>query len=111
LTNIRSAPWIEQALARAVRVDSAIPYEKQEAFVYAPDDPLFRRTVNGIKTEQKAGLKAKLKQEEAERNPTGAGGATKPDVIPIGSSLTGGRSIFLGGPSSSPRGAAVAHGN
>lgn len=98
LTNIRSAPWIEQALARAVRVDRSLPYEQQEAFIYAPDDPLFRRIVNGIKAEQTAvAMKSAL---EFNKNPSvGERGAKEPDVIPIGSSLTGDRCIFLGGPS------------
>ncbi len=97
LTNIRSAPWIEQALARAVRVDRSLPYEQQEAYIYAPDDPLFRRIVNGIKAEQSAVAgKSDLEIERGES--TTENGTKEPDVIPIGSSLTGDRSIFLGGP-------------
>lgn len=96
LTNIRSAPWIEQTLARTVRVDRSLPYEQQEAFIFAPDDPLFRRIVNGIKAEQSAvAAKDALKIERTES--TGEGGGGEPDIIPIGSTLTGDRSIFLGG--------------
>lgn len=57
LTNIRSAPWIEQMATRATRVDygaDALPWEKQRAFLYCPDDPLMRECVGAIVDEQAA---------------------------------------------------------
>ena len=53
LTHIRSVPWIEQMVARAVRIDrQAGPYESQFGWIFAPDDTLFRRVVDQIKAEQ-----------------------------------------------------------
>jgi len=53
LTHIRSTPWIEQMLARANRVDPAAgPYESQRAYIFAPDDPVFRKVVERIRAEQ-----------------------------------------------------------
>lgn len=40
LTNIRSTPWITQALTRIMRYDQfGIDYEKQQAYAWVPDDP------------------------------------------------------------------------
>jgi superfamily II DNA or RNA helicase len=53
LTHIRSRPWLEQMIARATRVDPhAGPYERQEALVYHPDDPLFAQFRRRMETEQ-----------------------------------------------------------
>ena len=53
LTHIRSVPWIEQMLARAVRIDRrAGAYEEQFAYIFAPDDPLFQGVIEQIKAEQ-----------------------------------------------------------
>jgi len=53
LTHIRSRPWLEQMLARANRIDRlAGPYSRQRAFVFSPDDPLFREVVEKIRSEQ-----------------------------------------------------------
>lgn len=55
LTNIRSAPWIEQMAARAVRIDPAGgAYETQEAYVFAPDDLYIREITEKIEAEQVA---------------------------------------------------------
>src|SRR5689334_17598764 len=49
LTHIRSRPWLEQMIARAVRVDPhAGDYVHQKATVYHPDDLLFRRFKHAI---------------------------------------------------------------
>ncbi len=61
LTHIRSRPWLEQLIARAVRVDPrGGPYEGQAAVVYHPDDPLFRQFRHAIETDQ--GTKARLRR-------------------------------------------------
>jgi superfamily II DNA or RNA helicase len=53
LTHIRSRPWLEQMVARATRVDpNAGPYERQQALVFHPDDPLFGLFRRRMETEQ-----------------------------------------------------------
>jgi len=100
LTHVRSQGWIEQMVARVVRIDrGAGPYEQQRGYIFAPDDFLFRQVVTKIEKEQLAAIRASMESitlEETES--TGENGEKEPDVIPIGSSLTGDRSIFLGGP-------------
>lgn len=57
LTNIRSAPWIEQMVTRACRVDrgeNALPYDQQAAYLYCPDDILMRQCVEAIIEQQQA---------------------------------------------------------
>lgn len=50
LTNIRSRPWIEQAICRANRTD----YDngKTHGFVFYPDDPRMARIIDAIDAEQ-----------------------------------------------------------
>lgn len=53
LTNIRSAPWIEQMVARAVRIDPhGGAYEEQEAYIFAPDDQFFKEITAKIEADQ-----------------------------------------------------------
>jgi superfamily II DNA or RNA helicase len=53
LTHIRSRPWLEQMVARATRVDpNAGAYERQQALVFHPDDPLFGLFRRRMETEQ-----------------------------------------------------------
>ncbi len=97
LTRVRSTPWIEQMISRAVRIDpQAGPYETQRAYVFAPDDFLFREVVNRIRAEQLAYAKEAKEREEKERTRTGEGSRRPPDVIPLGSTLTGERSVSIG---------------
>ena len=98
LTHIRSQSWIEQMVARVVRIDrQAGPYEQQRGYIFAPDDFLFRQVVLKIKAEQLASIQEQLKFEKIDSGKE-CGGTREPDVIPIGSAMTGGRSIFIGGP-------------
>lgn len=53
LTNIRSRPWIEQAICRANRTDAT--NGKTHGFVFYPDDPRMAKIINSIDLEQ-AGL-------------------------------------------------------
>lgn len=90
LTHIRSRPWLEQAIARATRVDPrAGAYESQSATIYHPDDPLFRRFREVVETQQ--GTRAQIKrrrsrqgelqlEEPAERHA---------EIIPLSSQMTG----------------------
>jgi len=98
LTHIRSVPWIEQVIARAVRIDpEAGPYETQQGFIFAPDDTLFRRVVKIIKAEQLLAAKQKREKEitEASEN-KGFGESRKPGITPLNGKLLGSREIYLG---------------
>lgn len=69
LTNIRSTPWLEQAFARATRVDhkavaAGVPYDRQGAHIYVPDDPRMRDVVEKMRNEQAIGL---IEREKVER--------------------------------------------
>lgn len=55
LTHIRSKPWIEQMVARAVRVDPhAGPYRTQKGFIFCPDDPRMRSLIARFRAEELA---------------------------------------------------------
>lgn len=98
LTNIRSTEWIEQMVARAVRVDpKARPYESQTAYVFAPDDTFFREIVSKIEHEQRPFVKARQKtQMELFDSPEGGSGEPIFQIQPLSSKLAGNREIFLG---------------
>lgn len=97
LTRIRSTPWITQMVGRAVRVDpQAGAYETQGAFIFAPDDFLFQMVVARIKSEQLAFVMEAQEGERKERKSNG-GAAKEPDIIPLGSILTGERTFSIGG--------------
>ena len=100
LTHIRSLPWIEQMVSRAVRVDpKAGPYEAQEAYIFAPDDILFRNIVEKIRAEQAPFLKEKKdKEREKEGGNESLGGEKKKGITPLESRITGQREISIGGP-------------
>lgn len=96
LTHIRSIPWIEQVIARAVRIDpEAGPYETQQGFVFAPDDPDFRAIVEVIKSEQIQAAKSTNKKA-SENAKSGNGGGKRVDIIPLNGSVSGSREISLG---------------
>lgn len=99
LTNIRSTPWIEQMVARAVRVDqNAGAYESQIATIFAPDDIFFREIVSKIEHEQRPFVKARPKTQTELFNPDNDGGGEQPlQIQPLSSNLAGNREIFLGG--------------
>lgn len=82
LTQIRSKPWIEQLVSRAVRVSRRVPYDHQQAFVYAPNDSLMNEVLSDIRDEQ----------DEAARHPsdkTREGGNTAGEfVVPQTSKAT-----------------------
>lgn len=103
LTHIRSKPWLEQMFARAVRVDpDAGPYETQYGYIFAPDDPLFRKVVTLIEAEQAPFIKKQMLKnnqsllfDDNGSEPMEEGGNIY-GIIPVGSSLTNGREITLG---------------
>ena len=103
LTHIRSQPWIEQMVARVVRIDPhAGPYKAQLGFVFAPDDFLMRRIIAGIESEQMACAHAKP-EKDTDDSDIPQGGGIGPEqkncygITPIGSRLTDQREINLGG--------------
>ena len=94
LTHIRSTPWIEQMVARGVRIDkSAGPYSTQRCHVFAPSDKRFVEVMNRIKKEQIAVLKKNggADQDEFEMAtiPGDGTGSIGPNITPLGSELTG----------------------
>ncbi|MFH2043503.1 MAG: DEAD/DEAH box helicase family protein [Acidobacteriota bacterium] len=94
LTHIRSTPWIEQMVARAVRVDhQAGPYESQKAFVFAPDDFLFRQVVERIRAEQ---IPFAQEPERKTANGGNGNGERPPGITPLNGEITGTREIHLG---------------
>lgn len=50
LTNIRSRPWIEQAICRGNRTDHA--NGKTHGYIFYPDDPRMKSIINAIDAEQ-----------------------------------------------------------
>ena len=93
LTNIRSTPWIEQMIARAVRVQKDIPYEHQAGYIFAPDDVFFRKIVKQIKKEQLPFVPKVFGSDKQ----ISLFDDRKPLMIqPIGSNLSGYREVFLG---------------
>lgn len=91
LTHIRANGWIEQMLARATRVDKGAhggSWEKQAAYVWAPDDSLFSQAIEQIRTEQDPYI---LMREEIEKPPSGSPAPSMPSseiLIPINGVLT-----------------------
>lgn len=100
LTNIRSTPWIEQMVARAVRVNpQAGPYESQVAYIFAPDDIYFREIVSKIEQEQKPFVRMHKKNQIDLFGDMGKGegeGVPNIQIQPLSSNLAGNREIFLG---------------
>lgn len=96
LTHIRSTPWIEQMLARAVRVNrrpEAGPYENQIAYVFAPKDDLFMEVVQQIEGEQAPIIKERALPEQMDifddAGPgSGEGLEAMPAFIPLEGRLT-----------------------
>jgi len=96
LTHIRSTPWIEQMLARAVRVWQGAPYTEQIAHIFAPDDTRFRAVVQRIKAEQLPIVKPDSGDGTAREPRDNDGESKEPDFIPIGSEMTGRRELDFG---------------
>lgn len=105
LTHIRSIPWIEQMIARAVRIDRAYQYQGQVAHIFAPDDPLMRRIVERIENEQlptidNYGPGRRQEEEQLSLFDQGLEEIAKEDprINPIGSRITGQREWVYGEP-------------
>ncbi|MCG8640908.1 MAG: DEAD/DEAH box helicase family protein, partial [Desulfobacterales bacterium] len=101
LTHIRSTPWIEQMVARGVRIDKgAGPYETQRCFVFAPRDKQMVAIMEQIKHEQTPVLGKSSIPEEKEfelvQIPGDGSGSVGPDINPLGSVLTGQTEHLIG---------------
>lgn len=85
LTATRSVPWLEQAFARVTRVDgkAPIPYERQCAHIYVPDDPTMRNVVATMRGEQTGAIEERIKRE---RENTEIGERQQEIFIPLGAS-------------------------
>lgn len=109
LTHIRSTPWIEQMVARGVRIDpDAGPYESQRAFCFAPKDKKMQRVVARIEEEQGAAANPQKVGEEGPHilyeeppavfNPfASGGGGARSDVTPLAGSAGATQVKHLGG--------------
>lgn len=103
LTHIRSTPWLEQMIARGVRIDrNAGPYSTQWCHVFAPSDKRMIDVMERIKKEQIASLKrSNNSPEESEFEtatiPGDGTGQVGPNVEPLESELTGQTNHLIGG--------------
>ncbi len=88
LTHIRSRPWLEQAIARATRVDPhGGPYDRQRALIYHPSDALFEQFRTMVETQQgtRAMVKTRRPQQEL---PFERSAEREPEIIPLESNAT-----------------------
>ena len=108
LTHIRSLPWIEQMIARAVRIHrEAGPWEQQVAFVFAPDDNRMRMVVRAIQMEQApfvtSGGHAEIieldelwEESGGDHSGEGHGGVFRCNVEALGSEISDTRHAMVG---------------
>lgn len=105
LTNIRSREWIEQMIARGVRVDRIcrLIYDMQKCYVFAPKDTRFKKVVDIIRKQQVAAVEyfAKVIDEKDENADEEfeedlSEQAKKTEITPISSSLTNTDRFLMG---------------
>ena len=94
LTNTRSLPWIEQMVARAVRIDpQAGPYESQRGYIFAPADRMFTEIAAKIEADQCQAV-AKVKALGVQGSLFGdGGGGGRPGITPLASRLLHGQQM------------------
>lgn len=92
LTNIRSRPWIEQAICRANRSDHG--NNKTHGYIYYPDDPRMKRIMDAIEAEQ-AALVMNWPPRSTVAPKSGSDGAEALPIVPLVSIATGTRTIGL----------------
>jgi superfamily II DNA or RNA helicase len=92
LTNIRSRPWIEQAICRANRSDRT--HGKTHGYIYYPDDPRMKRIMDAIEAEQAALVMNWPPREKTTPRPGGNDSGDLP-IVPLVSAVTGTRAIGL----------------
>ena len=108
LTHVRSIPWIEQCICRAVRIDPAAGrWENQCGYIFAPDDPLFREIVRRIESDQlPIARKSRALSDEEEQLSLfdkAPSGEKRLSFTPLASRLTSRRELNLGGNGSGPQ--------
>lgn len=91
LTNIRSKPWIEQALCRANRTTK--DGNKTHGFIYYPDDPRMKSIIESIDAEQAAVILTW--PDRGSKNSGGSGGSKTNPIAPLSSIVTGERGYGL----------------
>ena len=101
LTHIRSTPWIEQMVARGVRIDPcAGPYSSQVCHVFAPMDKKFLEIMKRIKNEQISSLKTPMNDDHDFELATipgdGDGTGGRQSVVPIGAEYIGQYDHYVG---------------
>ena len=86
LTHIRSVVWIEQMIARAVRVNRKDGlYEDQTAFIFAPNDQMIRKIIADINLEAPGAIQIQERDEEQQSGENGK----QPDEINITTPISG----------------------
>lgn len=90
LTNIRSRPWIEQAICRANRTDAR--GGKTHGYIFIPDDESMRRIMKSIEDEQTP-VVSQIQMRREMHNPGGERIGTT--IAPIDSILTAERGVGL----------------
>ncbi|MCL1470977.1 DEAD/DEAH box helicase family protein [Argonema antarcticum] len=101
LTQFRTVPWLEQAWARAARVDDQPGALKNKGHIYIPDDELARKCVGKIIAEQEPIIKEKEEKIREERSGSKGDNELLGDqlrdnsIIPLYSNLTRSRASDL----------------
>ena len=97
LTNIRSTPWIEQMIARVVRIWTDWgPYETQLGHIFAPDDRSMRDTMEEIQAEQLALAEKKGKAGPKEEGENSGEGYNMSPIEALEGSISGKREVDFG---------------
>jgi superfamily II DNA or RNA helicase len=92
LTNIRSRPWVEQAICRANRSDHS--HGKTHGYIYYPDDPRMKKIMDSIEAEQAALVANWPPRKEPAPKSSGIGSDSLP-IVPLVSAATGARTTGL----------------
>lgn len=92
LTNIRSRPWVEQAICRANRADHS--HSKTHGYIYYPDDPRMKKIMDAIEAEQAALVMTWPPRNATAPKSNGDGSEALP-IVPLVSTVTGTRTIGL----------------
>lgn len=92
LTNIRSRPWVEQAICRANRSDHG--HGKTHGYIYYPDDPRMKKIMDSIEAEQAALVMNWPPKNNNQPKSSGSGSEPLP-IVPLVSTATGARTTGL----------------
>lgn len=88
LTNVRSMPWIEQMVARSVRIDPlAGPYSTQKGYIFAPADRMFVELARKIEQDQTQAVAIAASKQASKPEGSGGGAPGRPSITPLSSKL------------------------